>query len=151
MELDTSRWSGDGDFTIQLIERLKAFDEIAALRVEDAPSSSAGAGYNFLANEVFVAFAARTLRARRWRFLPFTRAVSQPRLTLEGLAGRLAALGGIGEPDYADDGMLQYLRAERIVQPFQTRGYKLVEMVPDLCRPTPGWRVTASRETTEPG
>jgi hypothetical protein len=129
VDLDTTRWSGDGDFTIQLVERLKAFDEIAALRVEDAPSSNAGAGYNFLANEVFVAFGADTRRVRRWRFLPLTRSVAEPRLTLAGLAARLAATEGIGEPDYADEGMLQYLRTERVVQPFQTRGHKLVELV----------------------
>ena len=129
MEVDASRWSGDGDFTIQLVEQLKTIDEIAGLRVEDAPASSTGAGYNFLANEVFVTFAADTRRVRRWRFLPFTRAVPVARMTLEGLAARLTALEGIGEPDYADDGMLQYLRTERVVPPYQTRGYKLVEMV----------------------
>ena len=32
-------------------------------------------------------------------------------------------------PDYADDEMLQYLRTERIIPPYQTRGYKLVELV----------------------
>ncbi|MBI4484492.1 MAG: hypothetical protein HY655_00635, partial [Acidobacteria bacterium] len=32
-------------------------------------------------------------------------------------------------PDYSDDGMMQYLRVERIIPPYQTRGYKLVEMV----------------------
>ena len=36
---------------------------------------------------------------------------------------------GVGAPDYGDEGMLQYLRAERIIPPYQTRGYKLVEMV----------------------
>jgi hypothetical protein len=41
----------------------------------------------------------------------------------------LAARTDIGAPDYGDVGLLQYLRAERIVPPFQTRGYKLVEMV----------------------
>ena len=35
----------------------------------------------------------------------------------------------IGAPDYGDEGMLQYLRAERIIPPYQTKGYKLVEMV----------------------
>ena len=129
MEIDTTGWSGDGDFTIQLVEQLKAFDEIARLRVEDAPASGAGAGYNFLANEIFVAFAADTRRVRPWRFLPFTRPVLEPRLTLSGLHARLAAIEGIGEADYADEGMLQYLRTERVVQPYQTRGYKMVEMV----------------------
>jgi hypothetical protein len=41
----------------------------------------------------------------------------------------LTALADVGAPDYADEGMLQYLRAERIVPPFQTRGYKIVELV----------------------
>jgi len=129
VEIDTTRWSGDGDFTIQLVERLKAFEEIASLRVEDAPASGAGAGFNFLANEIFVVFAAETRRVRRWRLLPFTRPELEPRLTLSGLGARLAAIDGIGEADYADEGMLQYLRTERVVQPFQTRGYKLVELV----------------------
>jgi hypothetical protein len=35
----------------------------------------------------------------------------------------------VGPPDYSDEGMLQYLRSERIVPPYQTRGYKLVELV----------------------
>ena len=41
----------------------------------------------------------------------------------------LGAIDGVGPPDYGDEGMLQYLRAERIIPPYQTRGYKLVEMV----------------------
>ena len=129
MDVDTSGWSGDGDFTIHLVELLKGFDEIAGLRVEDAPSSGAGAGYNFLANEIFVAFAAGTRRVRRWPWLPFTRTLREPRLTLAALGLRLAALESVGEADYADEGLLQYLRTERVVQPFQTRGYKLVELV----------------------
>ena len=34
-----------------------------------------------------------------------------------------------GQADYADDGMIQYLRTERIIPPYQTKGYKLVELV----------------------
>jgi hypothetical protein len=41
----------------------------------------------------------------------------------------LGAIPDVGEPDYGDEGMLQYLRTERIVPPYQTRGYKLVELV----------------------
>jgi len=49
-------------------------------------------------------------------------------MTLGGLAARLGAADGVGEPDYADDGMLQYLgRAHR--RSYQTRGCKVVEMV----------------------
>ena len=50
-------------------------------------------------------------------------------MTMVGLEQALAALPDIGAPDYSDEGMLQYLRAERIVPPYQTRGYKLVELV----------------------
>jgi hypothetical protein len=35
----------------------------------------------------------------------------------------------IGAPDYSDEGMLQYLRAERVIPPYQTKGYKIVELV----------------------
>jgi len=41
----------------------------------------------------------------------------------------LTAIADVGAPDYADEGMIQYLRAERIIPPYQTRGYKLVELV----------------------
>jgi len=50
-------------------------------------------------------------------------------LTLPGLEAALTAITDVGAPDYGDEGMLQYLRAERIIPPYQTRGYKLVEMV----------------------
>jgi hypothetical protein len=50
-------------------------------------------------------------------------------MTLQGLEAALTAIDGVGAPDYSDEGMLQYLRAERIIPPYQTRGYKLVEMV----------------------
>ena len=35
----------------------------------------------------------------------------------------------VGPADYTDDGMLQYLRTERVIPPYQTKGYKLVELV----------------------
>ena len=35
----------------------------------------------------------------------------------------------IGAPDYSDEAMLQYLRTERVIPPYQTKGYKLVELV----------------------
>ena len=131
MQVEQSAWSGDGDFTIRLVEALKGIDEIAGLRIEDAPASRAGSGYNLLANEIYVAFATvQQPRVERWlRVIPRRRLVEVPRLTLEGLGSRLAVLDGIGEPDYSDEGMLQYLRTERIVPPYQTRGYKLVELV----------------------
>lgn len=131
MEIDTSSWSGDGDFTIELVEILKGLDEIAAMRVEDAPASRSGSGYNFLANEIFLTFATerRAVPARWLGVIPVTRHQQEPRLTLAGLQERLALLESVGAADYSDEGMLQYLRTQRIVPPYQTRGYKLVEMV----------------------
>ena len=131
MDIDTSGWSGDGDFTARLLEVLRQIDEIAAIRVENAPASRSDAGYALLANEIFIRFATEPCRQRtRWLgVLPLTRLVDTPRLTLPGLASRLAGIDGIGPADYGDDGMIQYLRTERVVAPYQTRGYKLVELV----------------------
>ena len=50
-------------------------------------------------------------------------------MTMPELETALAADSEVGPPDYADAGMLQYLRSQRIVPPYQTRGYKLVELV----------------------
>ena len=50
-------------------------------------------------------------------------------MTIADLEAALTRSPDIGAPDYADEGMLQYLRAERIIPPYQTRGYKLVELV----------------------
>jgi hypothetical protein len=50
-------------------------------------------------------------------------------MTVTELEQVLTGIEGVGAPDYSDDGMVQYLRAERIVPPYQTRGYKLVELV----------------------
>ena len=131
MQIDQSAWSGDGDFTIRLIEALEGIAEIEFVRVEDAPASRAGTGFNLLANELYVGFGTdRQPRRERWlHLIPRTRLVQVPRMTLAGLGSRLAAIDGIGEADYSDEGMLQYLRTERIVPPYQTRGYKLVELV----------------------
>jgi hypothetical protein len=131
MEVDTSKWSGEGEFTALLVERLREVVGVHALRVEDAPSSRAESDYNFISNELFVTFAMRTRREpiRRFGILPGSRAVAEKVMTVAGLEQALTALTGIGAPDYADDGMLQYLRAERIVPPYQTRGYKLIELV----------------------
>jgi hypothetical protein len=131
MRVDRDGWSGDGDFTIRLLDWLQQVEEIAAVRVEDAPSSRSGAGFVLLANEVYVNFAAETRRVgSRWLgFLPRARTVEIPRLTLSGLESRLAADAAIGPPDYADDTMLQFMKTERVVAPYQTRGYKLVELV----------------------
>jgi hypothetical protein len=131
MEIDTSGWSGEGAFTVALVEALKTLDGITFLRVEDAPTAHSGAGYNFISNEVYVGFAGgrRDGKWPRFPVAPFKRGVEPPEMTLDRLESCLASIAGIGAADYADERMLQYLRAERVVPPYQTRGYKLVEMV----------------------
>ena len=130
-ELDTSNWSGEGSFTQVLIDRLRELDAIALVRVEDAPASRSEADYNFISNEIFVTFTTTTRQEpiKRFGILPATRSVEQQSMTLADLEKRLIALDGIGEPDYSDEGMLQYLRTERVVPAYQTRGYKLVELL----------------------
>ncbi len=131
MNLDTSNWSGEGTFTQLLIDQLRELDAVALVRVEDAPASRSEADYNFISNEIYVAFttASRRERILRFGFLPASKTVAEKSMTMAGLEAALTALPAIGAPDYSDDGMLQYLRAERIVPPYQTRGYKLVELV----------------------
>lgn len=131
MQAETSGWSGDGDFTRLLVSALEQVNELRAIRVQDAPASRADSGYNFIANEVYVDFALNSLRERR-RFLgivPYTAHRAVPAMELADLQSRLTALPAIGEPDYADEGMIQYLRTERVIAPYQTRGVKVVELV----------------------
>jgi hypothetical protein len=131
MKSDTSKWSGEGAFTQVLIDRLGQIAGIAGIRVEDAPASRSEADYNFVSNEIFVVFGtiARQEATRRFGFLPGSRTVHEKAMTISGLEAALTNVEGIGAPDYSDDGMMQYLRTERIVPPYQTRGYKLVELV----------------------
>ena len=129
--VDSSKWSGEGTFTQVLLERLGQIASIAFIRVEDAPASRSEADYNFMSNEIFVAFAERshTERIKRFGLLPGTRTVTSKAMSIVDLELALTETEHIGPPDYSDEGMLQYLRAERIIPPYQTRGYKLVEMV----------------------
>jgi hypothetical protein len=130
-ELESSAWSGEGTFTQLLIDRLQDVDGVRFVRVEDAPATRSDADYNFISNELYVGFATteRAERIKRFGVLPGVRIVTEKAMTLQGLEAALAAIDGVGPPDYGDEGMLQYLRAERIIPPYQTRGYKLVEMV----------------------
>ncbi len=130
-EIDTANWSGEGAFTQLLVEQLRALPAIALIRVEDAPASRSDADYNFISNEVFVGFAVAERREafRRFGVLPASRAVLEKALDMARLGEVLGGTAAIGPPDYADAGMLQYLRTERVVPPYQTRGYKLVELV----------------------
>jgi len=130
-EIDASKWSGEGTFTQTLVDRLKTIDELRLIRVEDAPASRSEADYNFMSNEIFVVFdtGTRAEPTRRFGLFPSTRAVPYKKMTIADLEARLAAMPDIGSPDYSDDEMLQYLRTERIIPPYQTKGYKLVELV----------------------
>jgi hypothetical protein len=130
-ETDTTNWSGEGRFTHRLIECLRALDAVAILRVEDASATRSDADYQFISNELFVGFARaeRKERFKRFGLLPATRSVTEAVMTLAGLEAVLTAIEDIGAPDYTDEGMLQYLRTERVIPPYQTRGYKLVELV----------------------
>ena len=131
LELETSAWSGEGTFTQLLLERLGDVAGVRFVRVEDAPATRSDADYNFISNELYVGFATveRQERIKRFGVLPGVRTVTDKALTLQGLEAALAGIADVGAPDYGDEGMLQYLRAERIIPPYQTRGYKLVEMV----------------------
>ena len=130
-ETDVSNWSGEGEFTQLVLERMKSVAGIRFVRVEDAPATRSEADYQFLSNEVFVDFATVTRHEaiRRFGFIPSTRPVAEKAMTLAGLEAALAAIPEIGPSDYFDDGMLQYLRAERVIPPYQTKGYKVVELL----------------------
>ena len=130
MQIDSDGWGGEGTFTAVLLEALKSIEAIEYLRVEDAPASRAEPGYAFLSNEVYVRFKTDSRKSTRRRFgVPWPATVEVKQMSLGELAARLGRANGVGEPDYADDAMLQYLRTERIVAPYQTKGIKVVEMV----------------------
>jgi hypothetical protein len=130
VEIDSTAWSGEGTFTHTLIERLREFEDIALLRVEDAPSTRSDFDYNFISNEVFVTFCGARGRRRWWQTVlrPAGR-VGPPAMTIGRLAVRLAETEGVGPADFTDEGMIQYLKTERIIPPYQSRGFKLVELV----------------------
>jgi len=131
VDIDRTQWSEEGAFTQTLLDVLSLAPEVMGLRVEDAPATRSDADYNFISNEIFVRFRVRERRepGRRFGLLPVTRVVTEKAITLAGLGEWLEAQASIGPSDYADDGLIQYLRTERIVPPYQTRGYKLVELV----------------------
>ena len=130
-ELDTSKWSGEGGFTQQLVDWFMTQAYVDFLRVEDAPSTRSDVGYNFISNEIFLGFRSkeRVERSRQWGLLPRTRTVADKLMTLERIEPLLADQGEFGFPDYADDGMIQYLYTERVIPPYQSKGYKLIELV----------------------
>ena len=130
-DLDATKWSGEGTFTQTVIDRLRDMERVKSVRVEDAPATRSDADYNFISNEIFIEFETTTRQEpiKRFGIVPSTRSVEHKTMTLADLEKVLAMLEDIGEPDYGDEGMLQYLRTERVIPPYQTRGYKLVELV----------------------
>jgi hypothetical protein len=112
VELDITGWSGEGTFTQVLIDALRELPGVHFVKVEDAPASRADSSFSFISNEIFVAFETR-------RGAP----------TFSALSGFFESRSEVGAPDYEDDGMLQFLKTERIIPPYQTRGYKLIELV----------------------
>jgi hypothetical protein len=131
VDVDTEKWSGEGAFTQVVVDALGALGTVTRVRVEDAPASRSEADYNFMSNEIYVTFATRSRQeaVRRFGILPASRTVVENVMTLAALEAALAARAEVGAPDYSDEGMLQYLRTERVIPPYQTRGYKLVELV----------------------
>jgi len=111
VEYDASAWSGEGTFTQVLVEALAGETSLVFLRVEDAPASRADSAFSFISTEVFVGFARNGGDS------------------LANLAAALERVETIGAPDYADESMLQYLRVEHVIPPYQTRGIKIIEMV----------------------
>ena len=130
-ELDVSQWSGEGVFTQRLVDWFTAHADVVSLKVEDAPSTRADIEYNFISNEIFLRFRIqdRVERGRRWGFFPVSRTVADKLMTIEQLEPLLADQPEIGTPDYVDEGMIQYLHTERVIPPYQSKGYKLIELV----------------------
>ena len=131
MRVDREQWSGEGDFTEQLLIWLSGQPTIERLRVEDASSARSDVEYNFVSNEIYIKFKMREREQSSWLlgFIPIKRSYLEKMMTLEQLDNVLADDVAMGAPDYADDGMIQYLRTERIIPPYQTKGYKLIELV----------------------
>lgn len=130
-ELDSAAWSGEGDFTQRLVDSCARLDAVAFVRVEDAPTSRSDVEYNFISNEIYLRFHTQN-RVEERRFLkivPIRRVVSEKVMTLEQLESRLTGDEDLGPPDYSDEAMIQYLHTERIIPPYQTKGYKLIELV----------------------
>ena len=131
MKLERSNWSGEGELTQQLVDWFSRQSTIRMLRVEDAPSSRSDVEYNFISNEIYIHFEARIRVERRYflRIFPVNKSVQEKVMTFNRLEAELAADVDIGPPDYVDEAMIQYLHTDRIIPPYQTKGYKMVELV----------------------
>ena len=130
-DINREGWSGEGDFTQSLLDWLCGQEGVIFVRVEDAPSSHNDVGYNFISNEIFLGFRTqeRVERERVWGVFPRRRTIADKLMTIPQLESALSDDTEMPSPDYADDGMIQFLHTERIIPPYQTKGYKLIELV----------------------
>ncbi len=130
-EVDNEKWSGEGEFTQKLIDWFLVRPHISFVRVEDAKSSQSDVEYNFISNEIFLRFDTKEYfeRGKFLKIFPIRRLVVEKCATLQNIENDLALIEEIGPPDFADDGMIQYLHTERVIPPYQTKGYKLIELV----------------------
>ena len=54
VRIDRDQWSGEGDFTEQLLSWLTEQPGIVSMRVEDASATRADVEYNFISNEIYI-------------------------------------------------------------------------------------------------
>ena len=101
--IDRDRWSGEGDFTEQLLSWLSEQSDVISLRVEDAPSTRTDVEYNFISNEIYVEFKVREFyQSRRvLGVIPLGRKSLEKTMSLEKLNRVLSEESELGEPDYA--------------------------------------------------
>ena len=65
VRIDRDQWSGEGDFTEQLLLWLAEQPGIVSMRVEDASARRADVEYNFISNEIYVEFGVREFYQKR--------------------------------------------------------------------------------------
>ena len=101
MTVDTSKWSGEGDFTQLLLDHLRQVPEVAGVRIEDAPATRSEADYNFISNELFIQFTSEPHeeRSRKWGLVPVRHVVEIKTMTIAQLEVVLASDAAIGAPD----------------------------------------------------
>ncbi len=107
MFVDSDGWSGEGEFTQVVLDRLRKV-EIGSRRSRSKTRRRrrSDADYNFIANEIFVTFATthRDEAVTRLLFFPGTKRVPVKTMTLEALTRLLEESEGIGPADYGDEG-----------------------------------------------
>ena len=132
MNVDTSKWSGEGEFTQLLVDHLRQVPDRCQRSRGRRSCDAVGSRLQFHQQRALRRLCERELveeRTRKWGFVPVRHVVEIKAMTIAQLEVVLSSDAAIGPPDYSDAGMLQYLRTERIIPPYQTRGYKLVELV----------------------